>query len=77
MPIFIFSFHCQMNGCRSSSLYESRISRDNTLPRFLSEHFVGHVSFREIVAMRIGYVVLATRCVQRVNASIASDQSLF
>jgi len=72
-----FRFHCRPKGCRSSSLSESRISRDNTFPRFLSEYFVGYVSFREIVAMRIGYVVLVTRRVQRVNTSIAFDQSLF
>jgi len=69
-----FNFHCRTNGCCSSSLFESRISRDNTLLRFLSEYFVTHVSFREIVAMRIGYVVLATRCVQWVNASLLTNR---
>jgi len=70
-----FGFHCRSNDCRSSFLSDSQISRNNTYFRAFSASFVGHV-FREIVAMRIGYVVLAIRRVHRVNTSIASDQSL-
>jgi len=35
-------------------------------PRFRGEYIVDYVSFRENVAMRIGYVILATCCVQRI-----------
>jgi len=58
---FCFSFHCRPNGCHSSSLSKSRISRASAL----SQRLFYRSRVREIVAMRIGYVVLATRRVQR------------
>jgi len=61
MPIFVLVFiAAQMAAATALSPRVEFRKRDNTFPRFLSEYFVGHVSFCEIVAMRIGYVVLAT-----------------
>ncbi|KYN22455.1 hypothetical protein ALC57_05144, partial [Trachymyrmex cornetzi] len=49
---------------RFASLSESRISRGNAFPCLLSEYVVCRVSFDEIVAVRIRYVVIATRNIQ-------------
>ena len=74
---FRFGFHSCPNSCSSSFLSKSRIFRGNPFPHFLSEYFVSYMSFLEIFAPRISYVVIMTRCVQRINASITSSQSFF
>ncbi|KYN20084.1 hypothetical protein ALC57_07571, partial [Trachymyrmex cornetzi] len=52
---------------------ESRITRGNTFPRLLSEYIVSRVSFGEIVAVRIRYVVLATCSIQWINTRFLED----
>jgi len=47
---FCLGLHSRPNGCCSSFLSESRISRVNTFPRFRGEYIVSHVSFSEIAA---------------------------
>ncbi|KYM95057.1 hypothetical protein ALC62_14303 [Cyphomyrmex costatus] len=73
---FRLGFHSRPDSCSSSSLSESRIFRGNAFPRLLCEYVVSYVPFREIFTPRISYVVFTTRLVQRINASIASNQSL-
>ncbi|EGI64133.1 hypothetical protein G5I_07439 [Acromyrmex echinatior] len=58
---FRFSLHSCPNDCDCGSLFESQITRDNAFPCFFGEYIVSHVSFSEIVAVRIRYVVIATR----------------
>ena len=60
-----FSLYSCLNCSGCDSLSESRIIRGNAFPRLLDEYIVSHVSLkREIVAVRIRYVVLATRSIQ-------------
>jgi len=40
---------------------------------FVARYIVSHVSFSEIVAMQISYVVLPTRRIQRIDISVTSS----
>ena len=58
---FRFGFYSRPN---SSSLSKSRIFRSNPFPRLFNEYFVSYMSFHEIFAPQISYIVFATRRVQ-------------
>ncbi|KYM95738.1 THAP domain-containing protein 9 [Cyphomyrmex costatus] len=73
---FRLGFHSRPDSYSSSLLSESRIFRGNAFPRLLCEYVVSYVSFREIFVTRVSYVVFATRLIERINASIASSQTL-
>jgi len=63
MPIFVLAFIAAQRV--TTVALSPRVFRD-----FRGEYFVCHMSFNENVAMWIGYIVLATLRVQRINTSI-------
>ena len=62
-PIFLLAFIIAQIA-PVAVLSVSRIIRDNAFPRLLDEYIISRVSFSEIVAVRICYVVLATCSIQ-------------
>jgi len=51
MPILVLAFIAAQTAAAAALSPRVEAFRDNTFSRFLSEYFVRHVSFREIVAM--------------------------
>ncbi|KYN38441.1 hypothetical protein ALC56_07179 [Trachymyrmex septentrionalis] len=59
-----FGSHSCPNYCGCGSLLLSLEYRGNAFPRLLGEYIVSYVSFSEIVAVRIRYVMITTRSIQ-------------
>ena len=76
IPSFRLGFHSCSNSSSSSSFSENRICRSNTFPCLLGKYQL-RVVLRDLCSVNKLYRVFATRRIQRINASITSNQSLF